>query len=126
MTYDVQVIFDAECQKFRYTGVDVQHDVYGNTLIPIAFGTQTINFTLFTQPEGPLGQKATFDFFPIEPDPGTPTESVTNHSFSSTQCVLVIDNTLSSPPQLGFTMTVMYEGQPYKSPDPSIVNDPPG
>jgi hypothetical protein len=129
MTYDVQVIFDAECQQFSYTGVDVQHDEYGNTLIPIAFGTQTINFTLFTQhpPEDPLGPEATFEFFPIEPDAGTPTISVTNHSFDSTHCVLVIDNTntVTPAPQLGFTMAVMYEGRPYKSHDPSIINEPP-
>jgi hypothetical protein len=129
MTYDVQVTFDAELKQFSYSGVDVIHED-GHTLIPIAFGTQTINFTLFTQhpPEDFPGLEATFEFFPLEPDPGTPTQSVTNHSFDSTHCVLGIDNTNTLPcaPKLGFSMTVMYEGTPYKSPDPSIVNDPPG
>jgi hypothetical protein len=125
MTYDVQVMFDAESKQFSYTGVDVQNED-GHTLIPIAFGTQTINFTLFTQ-HPYEGQEATFDFFPIEPDAGTPTESVTNHFFDSTHCVLVIDNTntVTPAPQLGFTTAVMYEGRPYKSGDPSIINEPP-
>lgn len=128
MTYDVQVTFDAESKQFSYSGVGVQHED-GHTLIPIASGTQTINFTLFTQhpPEDTPGQEATFEFFPLEPEPGTPTQSVTNHSFDSNHCVLVIDNTntMTPAPQLGFTTAVMYEGRPYKSDDPSIINEPP-
>jgi hypothetical protein len=114
--YNVDVIFDSGTKQFSFGG-----DMKSGELF-IAGGVDLIRFSLVTKGGSP--GNAVFPSSPLSWQAGQP--QITGKTVTDTSIELEISNVKSheDPEPFPFELTVMYDGQPFTSPDPTIINEP--